>query len=199
MRSSVFVLILSNLIPAIGVVYWGWSLTALVVIYWLENLIIGFFNILKMAFSFGSIQTKVKSIIFFCFHYGLFWLGHGLFMLLVLIPAVSNSPSISNHAVNASFDISIRWALLSLFMSHLFSFLTNFMRWGRALKLPPEAQMFLPYGRVIVMHILIIASAFLAEKWGGSLVVLGLLITLKIIADVISHMVMNNIYNKGQT
>ncbi len=195
-RLSILPLIIVNLLPVIGVIYWGWSLTVLVIIYWLENLIVGFFNILKMALSFGNVADKAKSIIFFCFHYGLFWVVHGLFMLLFLIPVISNSPSIGDHTVNASFDMSIKWVLLSLFLSHLFSFLTNFMRWGRALKLPPEAQMFLPYGRVMTMHILILGSAFLADRWSGSLVVLTLLITLKIIADVISHMVMNNIYYK---
>lgn len=45
---SGFVLIGANLIPLAGVLAWDWSIFEVVVVYWLENVIIGAMNILKM-------------------------------------------------------------------------------------------------------------------------------------------------------
>lgn len=47
-RPSAKVLILANLIPLVGVIFWGWSVFNIVVLYWMENLVIGVINILKM-------------------------------------------------------------------------------------------------------------------------------------------------------
>lgn len=50
MNASVVVLILANLIPLVGVLFWDWSVFEVVVLYWLENVIIGGIYILKMTF-----------------------------------------------------------------------------------------------------------------------------------------------------
>ncbi len=42
-------LLAANLIPLLGVMFAGWSLFELVVLYWLENLVIGAINVLRMA------------------------------------------------------------------------------------------------------------------------------------------------------
>jgi hypothetical protein len=45
---SGIVLVVMNLIPLVGVVFFGWSGFNIVFLYWSENVIIGFFNVLKM-------------------------------------------------------------------------------------------------------------------------------------------------------
>lgn len=47
-RPSAKVLIIANLFPLIGVIFLGWSVFNIVVLYWMENLVIGVINILKM-------------------------------------------------------------------------------------------------------------------------------------------------------
>ena len=42
------ILVVANMLPLIGVVYWNWNALEVVIIYWLENLVIGVINILKM-------------------------------------------------------------------------------------------------------------------------------------------------------
>ena len=37
-----------NLIPVIGVLFWGWSAFALIFLYWLENLVVGVRTLLSM-------------------------------------------------------------------------------------------------------------------------------------------------------
>ncbi|MDF2457057.1 MAG: hypothetical protein K0R51_3050 [Cytophagaceae bacterium] len=48
---SVALLILVNLIPAVGVLLFGWEVFDVIFIYVMETIIIGLMNILKMAFS----------------------------------------------------------------------------------------------------------------------------------------------------
>jgi hypothetical protein len=45
---SGIVLVVMNLIPLVGVVFFGWSAFNIIFLYWSENVIIGFFNVLKM-------------------------------------------------------------------------------------------------------------------------------------------------------
>lgn len=42
-------LLAANLIPLLGVMFVGWSLFEVVILYWLENLVIGAINVLRMA------------------------------------------------------------------------------------------------------------------------------------------------------
>lgn len=196
-RLSVLPLLFANLLPIIGVVYWGWSLTLLLIIYWLEGLIVGFFTLVKMVFSNGTGREKIANMAFFCIHYGLFWVAHGVFLAVFVLPIITQNPEIGGRAINTGFNASLKWLLLSLFTSHFLSFVLNFLRQPQARNLPPHVIMWLPYGRVVVMHILIITSALLAAKFGGSPAVLFAFITLKITADILSHAATNNIYARN--
>ena len=46
---SAAVLAAVNLIPLIGVAFWGWSLMMILVLYWIESGIVGTINIFKIA------------------------------------------------------------------------------------------------------------------------------------------------------
>jgi hypothetical protein len=47
-RPSVIALVLANLVPVFGVVFFGWEIFPLIFLFWSENVIIGVFNVLKM-------------------------------------------------------------------------------------------------------------------------------------------------------
>ena len=72
-------LVLANLVPLAGVLWFGWSIWTILTIYWVENGIVGFYNVLKMAAVSGI--GKLGVIPFFILHYGMFWLVHGIFIL----------------------------------------------------------------------------------------------------------------------
>jgi hypothetical protein len=44
-------LIAVNTIPLFGVLYFGWSLFSIMFLYWLENGIVGVFNVFKIALA----------------------------------------------------------------------------------------------------------------------------------------------------
>jgi hypothetical protein len=48
---SAVALLAANLVPLLGVMFAGWSLLEVVALYWIENLVIGGINVLKMATS----------------------------------------------------------------------------------------------------------------------------------------------------
>jgi hypothetical protein len=46
---AILTLLVNNLIPLFGVLYLDWELYSIILIYWLENAVIGIFNVPKMA------------------------------------------------------------------------------------------------------------------------------------------------------
>ena len=96
---AVAALLVANATPLIGVLFLGWNVWTILTIYWLENGVVGVFNVLKMARAEGPVlggvvagslmrngrpiegSAKVILIPFFIVHYGLFWLVHGIFIL----------------------------------------------------------------------------------------------------------------------
>lgn len=57
-NASLIVLIAANLLPAAGVLLWGWSVFEIVALYWFENVVIGAVNILKMLTATGELPAK---------------------------------------------------------------------------------------------------------------------------------------------
>ena len=82
---SIQALTVANLVPLIGVVFLGWDAAAIVLLYWIENLIIGLFNVFRMILvkveSPSKQFQKLFMIPFFCVHFGGFCAVHGFFLL----------------------------------------------------------------------------------------------------------------------
>ena len=54
---AVVALVVANAIPLIGVLFLGWNVWTILTIYWLENGVVGVFNVLKMAKAAGPEPT----------------------------------------------------------------------------------------------------------------------------------------------
>lgn len=187
-RVSIVSLVLFNLVPLIGVLFFGWSLAAIMVLYWFENVIIGFFNVVKMIVAQGkSPKTQLRSgnkpvttaqkpslIVFFIVHFGIFTLGHGVFVFVLFGTGLQNF-----------------WGLLpaalSLFISHGISFLHNFVRNQEYKRVALQDLFFQPYKRVLIMHITIIVGASASLILNLPSITLVVLIFLKILVDLLSH------------
>lgn len=197
---SVIVLIAANLIPLAGVMFWGWDLYGLMLLYWLETGIIGFWTILHMAIlaRWGALFL----VPFFTVHFGGFMAGHLLFIWVMFgggdgaqVDSLENLKSI--FRVEPGFWI----AALALFLSHTVSFAVNVWRplmaerrgapqpHGPRTRADDRAQnvMMAPYGRVVVMHVTILIGALLSEVFKTRLAAFVLLIALKIVVDVAAH------------
>jgi hypothetical protein len=203
----VICLVAANAIPLYGVAIGGWDAFSIVLLYWAENLIIGFYNVLKMA-TFkaespaGQLQ-KLFMIPFFILHYGGFCAGHGFFVLLLFgkktgimsaggqhLPCVFVFLELLFNVVRQMFAIVPRaflFAFASLFISHGISFVHNFILKGEYLHTNSNQLMTNPYSRIVVMHIAILGGAFLSAAIGTPVAVLIVLVILKTIIDLKLH------------
>lgn len=210
-------LIAANLVPLVGVFLWDWRIFDVVALYWAENVVVGGMNVLKMALcapdprqvpmqvksadgapigSAGSQMaihhvSKLFFIPFFVVHYGIFTFVHGLFVFS-LLGGNSGIESAGPMAGMRSMIAEIvegggKWALLALVVSHGVSFVHHFLIGGEFRRTIAPVQMFAPYGRVVVLHVAILAGAFAISALGSPVLLLAILIAGKIGIDIGLH------------
>ncbi len=187
-NTPLLALITANIVPLFGAVFWDWDTFSIVFLYWAENLAIGFYTILKIAFlpvpdpaerrSLGEFFVKISLILPFTIHYGLFTAVH-VFMVLMLFEKEKAGSVVSPHMAGA---------LVALFLSHGVSFVRNYLLRGEFASGNLLKLMILPYGRMVVMHIAILAGGFLTMTLGSPLGLLVMLIALKTVIDVKLHL-----------
>lgn len=119
---STWVLIAVNLIPLAGVFFWNWDLFSLMVLYWMETAMIGFYQLVKILIT--SPVLAVFLIPFFTFHFGMFMYVHFLFLSSFFGPpwvkALRDSvPAILDRLL---FQEGFWIPALALFISHGVSF-----------------------------------------------------------------------------
>ncbi|MSR43364.1 MAG: hypothetical protein EXS19_04920 [Pedosphaera sp.] len=190
---SVWVLILANLIPLVGVLYFGWAQFPIMFLFWMENVVVGVFNVLKMVWSGGVREQhliKWMMVPFFCMHYGIFTLVHGFFVFALFGAGQSTSNNVGmvfQQLRDLLFGQGIGWAVLVLVASHGFSFVWNYILNGEYRTTNAISLMIQPYGRVVVLHMAILGSGFLITYIGSPKAGLALLVILKIALDVKAH------------
>ncbi len=201
-QPSVATLIIANVVPLFGVLFLGWKIFPLLVLFWLENVIVGVFNVFKMLLaspsSPGQWVAKIGAIPFFCFHYGIFTLVHGLFVFLMFGGLLMDSPDFPTPSVigDAFGTFQLGWAALALFLSHLISFIINYIGKGEYKQSKLNELMQQPYSRVVVLHVTIILGGFLIAFFGSPIFALILLIALKTVIDIQAHVKQHKRYEE---
>ena len=205
---SILALIAANLAPLFGVLFFGWDAAAIVLLYWIENLIIGSYNILRMILVRVKSQSeqfkKLFIIPFFCVHFGGFCAVHGFFLLAffklgddsnVLAPQHSwPGPLIFLQLLVSvitqlweSRPAGMEWPVLCLVISHGISFIRNYLIGGEYLTLTIGKLMGRPYTRIVLLHVAIIAGGVPIMMLGSPVPLLCILVFLKIGMDVWLH------------
>jgi len=182
----VIVAIAINLIPIVGILFWGWSAFALILLYWLENVIIGVRNVASMwasAIVAGGLMLPAAAFfsVFFIFHYGLFCLVHGMFVISMFGDAgavMGESMFDLVGAVRGLFATNMNLAIgfASIVLWQIVQFILFLVR-GDVGRTNPLELMGAPYPRIIVLHVAIIFGGFLLmalDVPAGGYVVLAL-------------------------
>jgi len=199
LRPSNIGLVAANLLPLAGVLFWRWNAFYVVLLYWAENLIVGFYAILKMFFAKAEHPIerlfRIFPAAFFVLHYGGFCGGHGLFILFLfgnkelnLFPGNNAWPCILVflqlliNVIRQLFTV-MPWDMLliltGLFLSHGVGFVNNYLLNGEYLTAKTQKLMHEPYPRIVVLHIAIILGAFLTTALGSPIGLLVALVILK--------------------
>ena len=204
---SIIALVLVNLLPLYGVAYLGWDAVTILLLYWTENFVVGFYSILKLIFlrarSTDDCIAKIILIPFFILHFGLFTTVHGIFVFAILgVGGGGETPFPGSTLTNIPFlglIISVLgtfWRdrppgmdelILGLFLSHGISFIRNYLMKGEYARMTVKELMFLPYRRVSLLHLAIIFGGALTVMIGSPVGMLYVLILLKICFDVYFH------------
>jgi hypothetical protein len=190
-RLSAGFLIAANLMPLAGVIWWDWDVFLLLLLFWCENVVIGIFGIARLIVA-GESDAARETVflpIFFLVHYGGFMFGHFMVLFALYSGAMDQAGQLVEPAdFYAAIISGFNWiALLALFVSHGWSFVENFMGNREHERLTTGQAMALPYRRMIITHIALLAGGFFLVEHGQPLGGLVMLLLLKIGLDLIFH------------
>lgn len=164
-----------NVLPIVGVLFWGWSPFALIFLYWLENVAIGGRTLLSILAS-GFAKGPGGGVLgvglgaFFTVHYGLFCFVHGVFVVTLFggemgdgFDLVATAQRLLAHNTNLAigFAAIVLWQAIELVL-YLVS--------GRAREDTPRELMQAPYGRIVLLHVTILFGGFLLMLLGWPII-----------------------------
>ncbi len=203
-------ILVSNLLVIVFAVLEGWSLSSMMLIYWVQSVIIGIFNFFRMLLlrsfcteGFTSNGTRVpenakgkrSTAIFFAIHYGLFHLGYGMFLIAGPTEGSGEGKPSAPEAIGWAgwFDGPV-WFVISILgfvAGHGYSFYQNVKA---DLERRPNLglMMFLPYARILPMHLTILLGGMAGANFGSMLLFTGL----KTVADYLMHIVEHHLLQK---
>lgn len=180
-------------IVAWGVLSGGWSVFAVMALYWVENVIIGVFNVVKMLFAgaLGGLAAFVGTLFmvaFFCVHYGLFTAVHGFFVVMLF---GREAGIVGGSGLFQPLGRMLGWllasrdgvlAMLAIVSLHGVACVRWLMR--RAAGEGAGENLFgAVYGRVMVLHVALIAGAGLTQALNAPRGGVLLLVALKLLYD----------------
>jgi hypothetical protein len=194
---SVFALVAANLLALLVAWATGMSLRELMLVYWIQSAIIGVTSALRILnlqdFSTANMTmndqpldevpaTKWRVAGFFMLHYGMFHFGYLMFI------------GFSQEPQSGGSSIGYLLCALVFAANHGYSLAQN-IRKDAAGRPNIGTLMFLPYARIVPMHITILAGGTFAGGGGGGIFLLfG---TLKVAADVVMHTVEHHVLARG--
>lgn len=186
-KLSLLALIVANVAVLYFALEGEYAIFSILLLYWAESAIIGFFAFLKVLFYKGQFFfLRILTTLFFCVHYGGFMLAHFFIILAFMPDEVKNSPDYANLMIALFSTFLI--PLLALLASHTISFITNFIGKGEYKRemtfVDPSVA---PYKRIILMQITLILGALAASAVGSSYALIVVMVVLKTGIDVYAH------------
>lgn len=175
-----------DLVPVIAVFAFGWGATPLVALYWLENLVIGAFTILRMIGtaldSFFSLAMALFMVPFFFFHYGMFCFVHGIFIRAFAAGEDGGAlepVSLVHWALGTAPEML--WFVAAIIVVSALYYAFDFLWRGEYKASNPQQEMFSPYGRIVTLHVAILLGAGVAFSLNEPLAGVLLLIFIRVV------------------
>lgn len=171
-------IVLVNLVPLGGVLFFGWSIFEVIFLYWFENVAIWASHFLKMKLAEKANPTAgtESQANFFAMHYGMFTFVHGIFVVALFGVVMEGFVNYRGGIEGPVFAVFI-WQFASLVLEY------GAANGFKGVK--SEDLMFQPYPRMIALHITIIAAGWLIGEAGSPVWTLVILVVLKTVGDVL--------------
>ncbi|MGB0134811.1 DUF6498-containing protein [Dokdonella sp.] len=188
-RSDLIIVVLANLIPLHQVVNGAWSLSEVIALFWLENLIIGIVHFSKLLLCNPAKRPRSKddklAIEFFPIFYGGFTLLQGVALVLGYFfigfdsGTLSQSDGFSSHAQLSVFW----WALAAILFSHAISFVRRYLYGGGRRRETIDSLGMGPIRRVVILQVLLVGGGIIAAWYGEPIWALVVLVSVKLLVD----------------
>jgi hypothetical protein len=178
-----YFLIAANLLPVVGALFLGWDPNQVFMVYCLETVVIGIFNLIKMGIVTGvrktdlwynkGMATQTSGIVFMLFflmHYGLFvTIQTGLFIQVSGIGKTSTG----------FFDFFLHWPdylgpdayimLGGFAVSYFVKLVWEFLRTGEYKRISMMKLMFQPYLRIFIQQFTVILGGIFLSFGAGKI------------------------------
>jgi hypothetical protein len=202
----VFVLA-TGLVPLAGVLWFGWSASTLLLVFWAETLLTGTANVVRIALhrrltrtrghwrrqlddssgrSFGKEKEKPKGETTFLAEYAtilyVFTLAHGLFLIFFLVVLNQNWTGVGPSPWKIDAE-SFRNGVLGVGAFALMEFLYDAFSLGQQPFSWLKTRVQVALGRVVILHLVVIFGTFLMMRYETPMTFLGILVGLKTLMD----------------
>ncbi len=179
----------SAVVMAVGVAFFGWPTFTVLAFYWLENVIIGGFTALRILAA-GSKTARygesLATAAFFTVHYGLFCAVHGIFVA-TLFGGIRNMSGMADPLLLMIGRIAGDRVGALLVAAMVVAAALDAWRAMAAVDADdPRALrgiMAEPYGRIVVLHLVLIAGGFLMVALQLPSLAALLLVAFKLVYD----------------
>lgn len=193
-----------HLLPLAGVFLWGWQVFDLLLIYWIESGVVGLVTVARIlawrpvgTAPWRQVAVKAAAALLFCVHYGLFWLLHGLVLVVLFggplggpggflagVPATAAAYLLVAPGILVARVDLYALAILGLLLAHGASVLMPTPGRSRLGQEDPEALTAQAYRWMLPLHLVIVAGGFLVSAVGQTLPVLVLFVGMKVAIEV---------------
>ena len=167
--------------------------------YFLETIIIGIFNALKMLWSILYGKSKSASfglVLFFLFHYGMFVAIQSIFgfsLFDIEGNGIFKEPFniLENYGIILNLE-DIQYALPAIIFMHLGKFISDYIYHKKYLEFTAKEIMFKPYVRIFVQQFVVILSSFFIILGKAGVIAAILLIFFRLVIDLFLESIKKN-------
>ena len=183
-------ILLLNLIPVAGVLWLGWDAGQILMLYWVENVIIGATSLIRILTARerpvpapGSRDTGPVGVgCFFVVHYGVFTLVHGVFTMMLASRIIDGEDGLWERVfANPTFH----WAVLGATALQVVILVREWWSSGLWRRSSPGVEMFRPYGRIVVLHVTVLAAAWLLSETSAPMGAVLILCLMKAVVELV--------------
>jgi hypothetical protein len=166
-------------------------------VYFLETIIIGVFNALKMFFSIKLGKSKgYGMILFFLFHYGFFIAIQSIFAFALFgikDSSLFKEPFhiLENYEIILNLE-DMKYALPAIILTHVGKFFTDFIHNKKYLQFSANEIMTKPYLRIFIQQFVVIISFFFMVFSNAGAIAAILLILFRLIIDLVMESIKEN-------
>ena len=196
-----------NLVPFLGVLFYDWSVFALIYSFWLETLGMSFFSAIKVLSARGEGDGKLhlgKAFRFMVIRTGI--LLFYLLFIVVFIGLVVSGKQETDPFVTYLLLLqpSFRWMIIGFFVIKFLELIFRYFMRGEYLNARVSDHNGVFDSRIIIIHVVIVLGVFahqyFSESMGdhmGVVAFAGVFVVVKSIAELVSFWLKNNsIVNK---